>query len=306
MKFKFLNIVVILLLCNIEMSFSGEGGYAGSFLRIGLGARPKAMGGAYTAVCDDSYAAYYNPAGLALLENRYVTTSIMMLSLNRSFNYIGFSQGIKPAGGVSFGLIHAGVGGIEERNFAGEKTGSIQYSENAFMFSFAQKINRYLAVGITGKILYHKLYELTAKGFGVDAGVLVIPLKNLKVGFTVKDLNSRYSWNSNDIYERGSLTEDEFPGVMRGGASYTLDKYDVVFACDIEKIQHIGSRAHIGIEKKWQKKYAVRAGINNKNLCFGGGASFPVFGKTGIVDYCFENVEFDESPSQIITLNILF
>jgi len=31
----------------------------------GLGARPMAMGGAYTAVADDAFAVYYNPAGLA-------------------------------------------------------------------------------------------------------------------------------------------------------------------------------------------------------------------------------------------------
>ncbi|MBP9127496.1 MAG: PorV/PorQ family protein [Elusimicrobia bacterium] len=41
----------------------GENGAA--FLKIGAGARPAALGEAYTAVADDAVSAFYNPAGLA-------------------------------------------------------------------------------------------------------------------------------------------------------------------------------------------------------------------------------------------------
>ncbi len=45
---------------------AGGGGENGAaFLKIGAGARPAALGEAYTAVADDAVSAFYNPAGLA-------------------------------------------------------------------------------------------------------------------------------------------------------------------------------------------------------------------------------------------------
>ena len=45
---------------------------SGSFLRIGLGARPAAMAGAYVAICDDVISCAWNPAGLVHLQRSEV------------------------------------------------------------------------------------------------------------------------------------------------------------------------------------------------------------------------------------------
>ena len=297
-------LILILLFFNVEICYAGDGGYAGSFLRMGLGARPKSLGGAFVAVADDPYAAYYNPGGLPFLKNKFFTCSIMFLSLDRKFNYFSFSQSIKPSGGFSVGWINVGVGNIEERNFEGEKIGIIDYSENAFYFSFAQIINKYLSFGLTGKVLYHKLYQITAKGFGFDFGLLAKPMKNVSVGFLVKDLNASYSWNSGKVYERGTVTDDKFPVETRAGASYLMEKFNLLFAFDFEKNEKSSSTFHMGIEKMWRNQFSLRGGINKSNLCFGGGLKFSLLQKVSFIDYSFENVEFDESPNQILTLTL--
>jgi hypothetical protein len=56
---------------------------SGSFLRIGVGARAVAMGGAYVAVCDDITACAWNPAGLV-----HVTGSEL------AFNYVSWPADI--------------------------------------------------------------------------------------------------------------------------------------------------------------------------------------------------------------------
>ena len=69
-----------------------DGILAGAFMRMGLGARANAMGNAYTGVAEGTVAAYYNPAGIPFLETRQVMLSYRFLSLDRNFNYIGFSR----------------------------------------------------------------------------------------------------------------------------------------------------------------------------------------------------------------------
>jgi hypothetical protein len=54
-----------LLLLPVFVTAEGENGAA--FLKIGAGARPAALGDAFTAVADDANAAVWNPAGLARL-----------------------------------------------------------------------------------------------------------------------------------------------------------------------------------------------------------------------------------------------
>jgi hypothetical protein len=46
--------------------------YAGEFLKIPVGPRAIGMGGAFTAICDDASAPYWNPAGLVYLPYREV------------------------------------------------------------------------------------------------------------------------------------------------------------------------------------------------------------------------------------------
>ncbi len=44
-----------------------------AFLDIGFGARPMGMGGAFTGLSDDANAIFWNPAGLARLQNSQLT-----------------------------------------------------------------------------------------------------------------------------------------------------------------------------------------------------------------------------------------
>jgi hypothetical protein len=47
----------------------------GSDLGMGIGARAIAMGGAFTAICDDASATFWNPAGLAQMHNNQLFLS---------------------------------------------------------------------------------------------------------------------------------------------------------------------------------------------------------------------------------------
>ncbi|MDO8806740.1 MAG: type IX secretion system membrane protein PorP/SprF [Elusimicrobiota bacterium] len=103
-----------------------------AFEDLGAGARGPGMGNAFTAVADDVYAIYYNPAGLALLERPELAAShtqhLVGLSdgsgLNTSF--IGYVQPLKYGRGTI---------GAAMQNFSID--GSF-YSERAFYLSYGR------------------------------------------------------------------------------------------------------------------------------------------------------------------------
>ena len=97
--------------CLLLAFAAGEAGatkYAGSFMETGGGARALGMGGAFTAVADDPSAAFWNPAGLASLENR----ELLLMHSERfgdliDRDYVAYTQ---PVNWSLFGAGSAGIG----------------------------------------------------------------------------------------------------------------------------------------------------------------------------------------------------
>ena len=78
---------------------AGATKYAGEFLKIPIGARAIGMGGAFTAVCDDATAPYWNPAGVIYLPYREVIAQHQE-KFGSLLNH-DFIGGVVPLGGGS-------------------------------------------------------------------------------------------------------------------------------------------------------------------------------------------------------------
>ena len=75
MKTVILIISMLMFVFLSSVSYAGEesGGYAGSFLEWGAGARAIALGKTFTAIANDGTALYWNPAGLSQIATRELT-----------------------------------------------------------------------------------------------------------------------------------------------------------------------------------------------------------------------------------------
>lgn len=73
---------------------------SGSFLRIGLGARPVAMGGAFSAICDDITSCAWNPAGLIHVTGHEVAFNYTAWPADITYNHACYGAPINILNGV--------------------------------------------------------------------------------------------------------------------------------------------------------------------------------------------------------------
>lgn len=302
MKWKSLFFFVILI-AAIPFDVLAQGGYAGAFLRNGLAARSEAMGRAYVAMAEGNEAAFYNPASVAFFPHRELTTSVRVMTLDRTFAYLALGLPIHPPadssgrvmnGGLSLSWIHAGVDNISARDFDGEEYATLSNSENAFNLTFALQPNPRLAIGLTGKVVLNRLPGVTRENgtlstssFGFDFGAMLQPIDRVRLGIALTNVSLKYTWKTEEVYERGTQNIDKFPRGLRAGIAVSRLKPWLTLAADFEKRQYRDGTLHVGAIVNVKELGQLRLGLNDGQPAFGGGYRFGLFGKKSELHYAF-------------------
>src|SRR4030066_1696025 len=84
-------IITMILLQNHSLGggVKKAGTSAAKFLSIGVGPRANAMGGAFTSLANDASAMYWNPAGIALIDQYQAIFTYTKLFADINLNYFG-------------------------------------------------------------------------------------------------------------------------------------------------------------------------------------------------------------------------
>ena len=298
-------------------SFAQIGGAPGAYSRMGFGARGMGMGNAMTAVVSGDVIGYYNPAVIPLAEYRNATGTFGLLSLDRTLNYIGFTETLPPDAGISAGLINAGVSNIDGRDLDGEQTGLLKTSEDQVFLGFGLRFKSGFSFGLNLKILYYHLYtDFTSVTAGLDFGVIYRVDNALSLGLTVKDVNSKYKWDSTPLYaDQGTTSQDDFPLLIAGGIAYLLPDSIGLLSADIE-ISNVRTRIlRVGAEIPIIREVTLRAGVDRIDLKDKGMGASPAFGFTiarGLqgwtpsITYVYIIEPFAPTGMHVITLGAIF
>jgi hypothetical protein len=292
------------------MLASENGGYAGSFLRMGVGARSISMGNTGVAYPATAYSTFYNPATFGFVEDHLVGLSYSFLSLDRRFEFISFSMRIPPEAGFSIGWIESGVGDLKSYNSIGEETGDISHSANAVYFSFGRKFSEKLAIGLSVKILFENIndgtdeFDYTSNGVGFDLGMIYRFSDDLIFGAQVKDINSKFKASTDKLFERGGTTIDKFPVTYKTGLFYHTPLQWLWAAYDFEWSNKGLKKHHLGVEVVYGRNLALRMGLNGNNLVFGAGLDFKIISTLSFLDYAFVPSMVDEGSSHVFSWQI--
>lgn len=294
--------------------------YAGEFLNYGVGARPLAMGGAYTAVADDATAAYWNPAGLALVEKPG-------LDFMHSYAYSGFASynsifGVYPWKGIgTFGggflrlsspdikITYWDDPNSEQRRPIVDRV--VNWSDNGVYLSYGRQLHEKIQVG-GNFILIMQGADTVASAFGQTFGVGVMagPFGPMRFGLHGQNLYSRIQWNKEMVVDGSDAdTSETIPPNVKVGTSFfypiPLLAGELLIAADCDmKFEGYESAAgfssgdisfdlHTGGEFLIARTVALRVGLQKRQqdkIEVGGGAGLRIrpgemeFG----VDYAFQ------------------
>jgi len=249
-------------------------GYAGAFLRMGLGARASAMGNSGVACTGDGFGIYYNPASLAFLREKQVALTYSFLSLDRQFHYAGISLPVEPQAGLGVAWLHAGVKNIEGRTSTGYVDEIYETGEDLFLISFANAFHPQVSVGLNFKILRNQMLDISATGLGFDLGVMYRPFEWLAAGLQLKDIMSGYTWNTQDLFgEEGGNYTEHFLQVVKVGLAIQPALHWMLSG-DVEVSEENIWQTYCGAEYVYRNLAYLRAGMNNASPTFGAGLAY--------------------------------
>ena len=302
------KIILFFLFLGTTILFANENArYAGSYTRLGLGARSIAMGNTGVAAPSRGYSFYYNPALSGLQNRKIFSTGYNFMSLDRHVYFLTFSMKVPPGAGLSLGWLQSGTGNLHSYNSIGEDTGEINHSAHAIYGSFSRQFTDRFSVGVTIKVLLEYIndgsssFDYSSKGVGGDVGIFYQATDELGLGVVYKDIGSKLKANTENIFERGGTTIDDFPRLLRFGAFYHTPVEWLNAAYDIEVSSRGQYDHHMGFEALHGENLALRFGMT---VIDAGSPLSNTF--VSHLDYAFISSIEDEGSSHLFSWEIYF
>jgi hypothetical protein len=259
-KMRKITLITFVLITAVLIGSVGAenyAGYAGAFLRNGLGARPMGMGGAYTAVAEGPEATYYNPAGLGYINGITIRSSYKSLSLDRHFGHFSVAFPIRNEASMAASWVNAGVSDVPAIDRSRIFYGDVSNSSNAFALSFAKVLHPKFSFGANLKYIQEKIDEAESFTIGLDIGALSKVHEFVTIGALFQNLGSKYKWDSSNVWRDGSDYDESFPVVMKFGVSGNILKGSLIPAIDLETSNNSELKFRAGSEY-WLTKTVIR------------------------------------------------
>ncbi len=209
-KIAFMVFLVIIVVGVYAKAGPGSSGAA--FLRIGVGAKPVAMGEAYAGMKGDILSLYSNPAGLSSIEYRELSFShaFWIDSINYS-NFIAGTPALEGYMAVSLSGLFAGE--MDKFSRFGDDMGeTYSPADMAVMTSYSRKFGD-VSAGAAIKYITSRIDDHTASAFAADIGAMK-ELGDVNLGMSVQNIGTEMEFREES---------DPLPLTVRLGASYPFE-----------------------------------------------------------------------------------
>lgn len=286
------KVMVIIGICALAITtHAQQAGRDIAFLHSGLGARPVAMGEAFTAIANDANAVFWNPAGMVL--SRHVDIETMQTKLPTDLN-VYYLTGVyqqyptsdrieqpESAWGAywvnatlpDIALSTGNEGVTENPNIDIHPSGYSDYQAHALGVSYAWWLMKNVAAGINVTGVYQTFSGVddgSGGGVTLTPGLLWLLTHEWAMGVVGRDILNYQQWETG--HEEFIIPE------VRWGMSYVHKNKWIVSAELRKKLKNTYDPTwHIGAEWTLWDHLALRAGLNDSTATVGCGITIDIF-----------------------------
>ena len=295
--------VLLLFPAVADASFAKVGTAGAQFLKIGLGTRGAAMGGAFVATADDASAAWWNPACLVRVPGTQV-----QLTHTEWFEDVRYEAGVVtrefPSIGtfaLQFGLLSSGdmdLTTIEDPQGTGE---TFTCSDMVVGLTYSRLLTDRFSAGVTFKYVREGWDGISASGLAVDLGTLYnTGFRTLRIGMAIQHFGGELTPDGefDDYYSGSDSTKTYLPYSLPmtfklGLAMDVIDQgpHFMTIAVDGVHPNDNVEQVNIGGEYWYNGMVALRGGYrvntDEEGLTAGAGFRIPMGGRTIALDYAY-------------------
>jgi hypothetical protein len=285
-------------------SFAKVGTSGAQFLKIGVGCRGVAMGGAFVATADDPSAAYWNPGALVRVPGtqfQFTGTQLYGDILYGNGIVTHEMQGIGTFA-LQFGLLSSGDMDLTTvTNPDGGET--FTCSDMVVGVSFGRMLTDRFSAGMTAKYVRESWDDISAGGVAVDLGTLYdTGFKTLRIGMSIQHFGPELQPSGEDTtwYSGGDSLDTyssySMPMTFKLGlAMDVVDQGPHQLTVEVDGVHPNDNveQVNIGAEYLYNNMVALRGGYrvntDEEGLAAGAGFRIPMGDKTVTLDYAYQD-----------------
>lgn len=270
--------------------FEKVGTIGAQILKLSVGARAVAMGGAFTAIADDASCVYWNVGGLARIQDNVFAVNHTPWLADISFSQVTFVGHTRYLPGTF--ALHARSVYMPEMEVRtvfrpqGDGT-SFDAGEMAFGLSYARSLTDKFSAGVGASFIQSTLASYRGNAMTFDFGTIYdTGYRNFRIGMQIQNIGSDLTYIEEPV---------RVPTVFRVGMSTRLlDRggQRLVTAAQFSHPPDNSERANLGGEYSLRDFVFLRAGwyyrFDTERFSLGGGLRLPgVIAREARFDYAY-------------------
>jgi hypothetical protein len=316
-----ISIIFFMVLSAMVFAQSPNLGSSGAqFLKIPLGAREAGMAGAVVGLESDASSLFWNPAGIAKVQNVDFHFSYMkwfgLFDMNAAaVAYSLDDWGVIGASAISFSTNHVEITNEENPNGTGEYYDA---QDVAIGVSYAKYLMANFNVGVSVKYINQSIWHESASGLAFDIGTQYhLDFRNLVIAMSMTNFGGELQLSGSDLdvtpeanssypvsrQAPATLRTDTYPLPLTFQVGIGFDVYkseflNVVGGIDAVHPNDNNERVHIGTEISVYDRFFLRGGYiynhDTQNFALGAGVNIPS-GNT-LIDFSYAYANYDILP----------